>query len=98
MSYLSQMAILAVQQFVSAAVGMSVLAAVIRGLHRRSTNELGNFWRDLYRSMVYILLPLSFVLAIALISQGGRRRSAERRVQRRSRGRTRPSPAGRSRR
>ena len=70
MSYLSQMAILAVQQFVSAAVGMAVLAAVIRGLSRRSTNELGNFWRDLYRSAVYILLPLSLILAIVLISQG----------------------------
>jgi K+-transporting ATPase ATPase A chain len=70
MSYLSQMAILAVQQFVSAAVGMAVLAAMIRGFSRRSTHELGNFWRDLYRSMVYILLPLSIVLAIALMSQG----------------------------
>ena len=70
MSYLSQMAVLAVQQFVSAAVGMAVLVAVIRGLSRRSTNELGNFWRDLYRSAVYILLPLSLILAILLISQG----------------------------
>jgi K+-transporting ATPase ATPase A chain len=70
MSYLSQMAILAVQQFVSAAVGMAVLAAMIRGFSRRSTHELGNFWRDLYRSLVYILLPLSIVLAILLISQG----------------------------
>jgi K+-transporting ATPase ATPase A chain len=70
MSYLSQMAVLAVQQFVSAAVGMAVLAAVIRGFSRRSTSELGNFWRDLYRSIVYILLPLSIVLAIVLVSQG----------------------------
>ena len=70
MSYLSRMAVLAVQQFVSAAVGMAVLVAVIRGLSRRSTNKFGNFWRDLYRSAVYILLPLSLILAILLISQG----------------------------
>ena len=70
MSYLSQMALLAVQQFVSAAVGMAVLVAVIRGFSRRSTKELGNFWRDLYRSAVYILLPLTLILAILLISQG----------------------------
>jgi K+-transporting ATPase ATPase A chain len=70
MSYLSQMAGLAVQNFVSAAVGMAVLAAVVRGIARRSRNELGNFWRDLYRSLVYILLPLSIVLAVLLIWQG----------------------------
>ncbi len=70
MSYLSQMAVLAVQQFVSAAVGMAVLVAVIRGISRRSAGELGNFWRDFYRSAVYILLPLTLLLAIILISQG----------------------------
>jgi potassium-transporting ATPase potassium-binding subunit len=70
MSYLSQMAGLAVQNFVSAAVGMAVLAAVIRGFARRTTSEIGNFWRDLYRSLVYILLPLSAVLALVLIWQG----------------------------
>jgi K+-transporting ATPase ATPase A chain len=70
MSYLTQMAGLAVQNFISAAVGMAVLAAVIRGIARRSTNTLGNFWRDLYRSLVYILLPLSILLAVILISQG----------------------------
>src|SRR5712692_3537328 len=70
MSYLTQMAGLAVQQFVSAAAGMAVLAAVIRGLARRSTKELGNFWVDFYRSMVYILLPLSLVLGVILLSQG----------------------------
>jgi potassium-transporting ATPase potassium-binding subunit len=70
MSYLTQMAALAVQQFVSAAVGMAVLAAVIRGLSRRTTKELGNFWVDLYRSMVYILLPLSLLLGLILLSQG----------------------------
>src|SRR6476620_7685834 len=70
MSYLSQMAGLAVQNFVSAAVGMAVLAAVIRGFARRNSSSIGNFWRDLYRSIVYILLPLSIVLAVVLISQG----------------------------
>jgi potassium-transporting ATPase potassium-binding subunit len=70
MSYLSQMAGLAVQNFVSAAVGMAVLVAVIRGFTRRSAKTLGNFWQDLYRSLAYILLPLSVVLAITLISQG----------------------------
>ena len=70
MSYLTQMAGLAVQQFVSAAVGMAVLAAVIRGFSRRSATELGNFWVDLFRSMVYILLPLALVLGLILVSQG----------------------------
>ena len=70
MSYLSQMAGLAVQNFVSAAVGMAVLVAVIRGFARRSTTTLGNFWVDLYRSLVYVLLPLALVLAVILISQG----------------------------
>jgi K+-transporting ATPase ATPase A chain len=70
MSYLTQMAGLAVQNFVSAGVGMAVLAAVIRGIARRSTNTLGNFWRDLYRSVVFVLLPLSILLAAILISQG----------------------------
>lgn len=71
MSYLSQMAGLAVQNFVSAGVGMAVLAAVSRGIARRGGGVgLGNFWRDLYRSIVYVLLPLSLVLAAILISQG----------------------------
>ncbi len=70
MSYLSQMAGLAVQNFVSAAVGMAVLAAVCRGFAGRSTKNLGNFWQDLYRSIVYILLPLSIVLALVLVGNG----------------------------
>ena len=70
MSYLTQMAGLAVQNFVSAGVGMAVLAAVVRGLSQRSRNELGSFWRDLYRSIVYILLPLAVILSVILISQG----------------------------
>jgi len=71
MSYLSQMSGLAVQNFVSAGVGMAVAVAVIRGIARRDSGVgLGNFWRDLYRSIVYILLPLSLVLAVILLSQG----------------------------
>src|SRR5215831_1704007 len=70
MSYLTQMAGLAVQQFVSAAVGMAVLVAVVRGLSRRTTKELGNFWVDLYRSMTYILLPLALLVGLILLSQG----------------------------
>jgi K+-transporting ATPase ATPase A chain len=70
MSYLTQMAGLAVQNFVSAAVGMAVLAAVVRGISRRSRVEIGNFWVDLYRSLVYILLPLSLIVATILLSQG----------------------------
>jgi K+-transporting ATPase ATPase A chain len=70
MSYLSQMAGLAVQNFVSAALGMAVLVAVIRGFTRRSANTVGNFWVDLYRSLAYILLPLALILAVILISQG----------------------------
>jgi K+-transporting ATPase ATPase A chain len=59
-----------VQQFVSAAAGMAVLAAVVRGLARRNAKELGNFWVDLYRSITYILLPLTLILAVILLSQG----------------------------
>lgn len=70
MGYLVQMLGLAVQNFVSAATGMAVLVALIRGFTRRQTKAIGNFWFDLVRSTVYILLPLSLVLALALASQG----------------------------
>ncbi|MDX6425930.1 MAG: potassium-transporting ATPase potassium-binding subunit [Gaiellaceae bacterium] len=70
MSYFTQMAALASQQYISAGVGIAVLVAVIRGLARRSSTELGNFWVDLYRAIVYVLLPLSLVLAVILLSQG----------------------------
>ena len=70
LSYLSQMLGLAVQNFVSAATGMAVLAALIRGIARRSSQTIGNFWVDLVRTTLYILLPLSVVLALALASQG----------------------------
>jgi potassium-transporting ATPase potassium-binding subunit len=70
MSYLSQMLGLTVQNFVSAASGMAVLIALVRGLSRRSKATIGNFWYDLVRSTVYVLLPLSIVVALALVSQG----------------------------
>lgn len=70
MSHLTQMMGLAVQNFVSAATGMAILAAFIRGLVRRNARTLGNFWVDLTRTTLYILLPLSLVLAIVLVSQG----------------------------
>jgi potassium-transporting ATPase potassium-binding subunit len=70
MSYLTQMAGLAVQNFVSAAVGMAVLVAVVRGIARRSAGTLGNFWVDLYRSLVYILMPLAVIVTAILIWQG----------------------------
>jgi K+-transporting ATPase ATPase A chain len=70
MSYLVQMAALAVQNFFSAAAGMAVLVALIRGFARHTMQTIGNFWVDMTRSIIYILLPLSFVLALALVSQG----------------------------
>ena len=70
MSYLTQMLGLTVQNFVSAAMGLAVLAAFIRGFARRSAQTIGNFWVDLTRSTLYIMLPLSFVLALILVSQG----------------------------
>lgn len=70
MSYLTQMLALSVQNFVSAAAGMAVLIAVIRGFTRKQSSTIGSFWVDLTRSTVYILLPISFVFAVALVSQG----------------------------
>jgi K+-transporting ATPase ATPase A chain len=70
MSYLSQMLALTTQNFVSAASGMATLVALIRGFARRSAETIGNFWVDLTRSTLYILLPLSVILALALVSQG----------------------------
>ena len=70
MSYLTQMLALTVQNFVSAAVGMAIVVALIRGLRARSAQTIGNFWVDLTRSTVYILLPLSLILAVILVTQG----------------------------
>ncbi|MCL4395395.1 MAG: potassium-transporting ATPase subunit KdpA [Chloroflexi bacterium] len=70
MSYLTQMVGLTVQNFVSAAAGMAVLIALVRGLVRRNAATIGNFWVDLTRTTLYILLPMSFVVALVLVSQG----------------------------
>jgi potassium-transporting ATPase potassium-binding subunit len=70
LSYLTQMLGLGVQNFVSAATGMAVLVALIRGLARRTSATIGNFWVDLLRSTLYILLPLSVILAVVLVAQG----------------------------
>jgi len=70
MSYLTQMLGMTVQNFVSAATGMAVMVALIRGIVRHTSKEIGNFWVDTNRSTLYILLPLSLVLALALVSQG----------------------------
>ena len=70
LSYLTQMLGLTVQNFVSAATGMAVMVALIRGFVRRSSQTIGNFWRDMTRSTLYILLPLSIVVALLLVSQG----------------------------
>jgi K+-transporting ATPase ATPase A chain len=70
LSYLTQMLGLTVQNFISAATGIAVLAALIRGIMRRSATGLGNAWVDLVRSTLYILLPMSFIFALFLVSQG----------------------------
>lgn len=70
LSYFVQMVGLTVQNFVSAATGIAVIIALIRGLSRKTTDKLGNFWVDLTRSTLYILLPLSILFAVVLVSQG----------------------------
>ncbi len=70
MSYLTQMFGLTFQNFVSAAVGMAVLVALIRGFTRSKTQELGNFWRDTVRGVIYILMPISILVALFLVFQG----------------------------
>jgi K+-transporting ATPase ATPase A chain len=70
MSYLTQLLGLTVQNFLSAASGMAVLVALIRGLSRQRTDKLGSFWVDMTRSVIYVLLPLSLLLALLLVSQG----------------------------
>ncbi len=70
MTYFTQMLALTVQNFVSAATGIAVLALFIRGIARHSAQTLGNFWVDMTRSTLYILLPFSVILALVLVSQG----------------------------
>jgi K+-transporting ATPase ATPase A chain len=70
LSYLVQMAGLTVQNFLSAATGIAVMIALIRGIVRKTTNDIGNFWVDLVRSTVYVLLPLAILFAILFAGQG----------------------------
>jgi K+-transporting ATPase ATPase A chain len=70
MSYLTQMAGLTVQNFLSAATGIAILVSVVRGFVRHSAKTIGNFWVDMTRSVLYVLLPLSIILALVLVSQG----------------------------
>jgi potassium-transporting ATPase potassium-binding subunit len=70
MSYFSQMGALAVQNFLSAAVGMAVAVALIRGFARKRSKTIGNFWVDLARGTLYVLLPIAFVAAIVFMAQG----------------------------
>ncbi|MEG0132825.1 MAG: potassium-transporting ATPase subunit KdpA [Clostridium sp.] len=70
LSYLTQMIGLNVQNFVSAATGIAVLFAFIKGFTRKETNKIGNFWSDLVKSTLYILIPLAMVLSLILVSQG----------------------------
>lgn len=70
LSYFVQMVGLTVQNFVSAATGIAVLLALIKGLSRKTTDKLGNFWVDLTRSTLYVLLPLSIIFAVLLVGQG----------------------------
>ncbi|MFC4528688.1 potassium-transporting ATPase subunit KdpA [Dyella halodurans] len=70
MSYLTQMLGLAVQNFLSAATGIAVLLAVVRGFTRRSADSVGNFWVDMTRSTLYVLVPFSLLMSLLLVSQG----------------------------
>jgi potassium-transporting ATPase potassium-binding subunit len=70
MSYLTQMLALAVQNFLSAATGIAVLVALIRGFRGKTTQHIGNFWVDMTRTTLYVLLPLSAILALLLVGQG----------------------------
>src|SRR5580692_11110128 len=70
MSYLTQMLTLAYHNFFSAAVGMALAVALIRGISRRESKTLGNFWVDMTRAFLWVLLPISFVVALVLVSQG----------------------------
>ena len=70
LSYFTQMLAFAVQNFLSAATGMAVLFALIRGFSRRSVQGIGNFWVDVTRSSLYVLTPLSLILAVFFMSQG----------------------------
>jgi potassium-transporting ATPase potassium-binding subunit len=76
LSYFSQMLGITVASFTSMATGMAVAAAMIRGLGRRGTDRLGNFWVDLVRSTLYVILPICLVASIVLVPRASRRRSS----------------------
>ena len=69
-SYITQMSGLAVQNFLSAATGMCIAIALIRGFTRHTSQTIGNFWQDMTKSVLYILLPISIIAALLLVSQG----------------------------
>ena len=70
MSYFSQIGVLTVQQFVTPAVGIAAAIAMVRGFSRRNSPTIGNFWVDITRCMLYILLPIAFVAGIIFVGQG----------------------------
>ncbi len=74
-SYLTQTTLLAVRNFTSAATGLAIAIALVRGLTRRTAKTIGNYWVDLTRGVLYILLPIAVVFAFVLVSQGVPRRS-----------------------
>ncbi|BBB90517.1 MAG TPA: potassium-transporting ATPase subunit KdpA [Methylomusa anaerophila] len=70
-SYFTQMTVLTVQNFLSAATGLTVAVALIRGLTRKTAGTIGNFWADMVRSVLWVLLPLSVIFSVILVQQGG---------------------------
>ena len=70
LSYFVQMLGLTVQNFVSAATGIAILLALIRGIARKTTDNLGNFWVDITRITIYVLMPIAIIFAVVLVSQG----------------------------
>jgi len=80
MSYLSQMGTLALQNFLSASVGIAVAVTLIRGLSRKGSKTIGNFWVDLVRGTLYILLPIAFIFAIVFMAQGAIQTLSARRI------------------
>jgi len=69
MSYFSQIGVLTVQQFVSAAVGIAAAIAMVRGFSRHNSPTIGNFWVDITRCMLYILLPITFIAGIVVVAR-----------------------------
>ncbi len=70
MSYFSQIGALTLEQFLSPAIGIAVAIAMVRGFSRRNSPTIGNFWVDMTRCMLYILLPIAFIAGIVFVAQG----------------------------